>query len=285
MADVEASLEAARAEQVGLRDTIATLRGQLESEQREAFAEKQRMFSDVADAQGELAFEADRRAAFEREVVALRTRLQQQQQQQQRKHKPVDEGSSLTQLQAVCARQADDAATALRRAVAAEKELAGARTRVEELTASARDLQGRMDTAEARLREHADETAAAQARAESAERATAAEAERVRTQLQRRLHDAESRAASLGDELEAALKAKREREVQAAQASENVAAGASLKVSCSRAVWWRKGMRRGSVPSASTSFEDARLWDRKKTLECVGFLPRNLFATCVSGTR
>ncbi|CAM9585270.1 unnamed protein product, partial [Scytosiphon promiscuus] len=226
LAAAEVSLAASRAEQAELKETVASLRGQLDSAQREAFAEKQRMFADVVDAQGELAFEADRREAFEREVTALRARLHQQ---HQHESQSIDQESSLTQLQAACAERAGDVATAVRRASKAEEELSRAQASVEELTTSSRNLQGRLDAAEQTLQEHARETAAAQARAESAERATAAEAERLRTQLQRRLQDAEERAASLGEKLEAALRAKMEREVQAAQASEAAAAEAVVQ--------------------------------------------------------
>lgn len=237
----DAFVEAARAEHAELKDTIASLRGQLDSAQREAFADKERMFADVADAQGELALEADRRAAFEREVAALRERLLHQQD-----HREVNkQSSSLAQLQAVCAKQAEDLATAVKRAGAAEQELAGARTSIEEVTGSARDLQGRLDLAESKLHEHARETAAAQARAESAERETAEEAEKERTQLQRRLRDAENRAASLGEELEAALRAKVKGEVQAAGASE---AAAAVKVSCWRVLVEKTGCcREGTI--------------------------------------
>lgn len=205
---------AARAEQAKeLRETVASLTGRLESSGREALSDKERLSAAVADAQAELAFEVDRRAALEREVAALRSTL-------------------FAQPQAVSSRQAEeDAARHLRRAETAEKELAGARANVVDLSASTRNLQGMLDAAEAKAaQEHARESADAQARAEAAGRAAAAEAARVHDGLRRRLQDAESRAASLAQELEAALRARQERSLQAARASEAVAAAEAIKV-------------------------------------------------------
>lgn len=232
----KACLEDVRVNEARLQEIIASV----DSSLCEALADNQRLSAAVADAQGELAFEADRRAAFEREVTALKSRLQQQEKQQQEKQQPAVAGvqvdspaeqecaenaeASLVRLQTICSRQAEDIVTALRRAGTAEQELADARTSIADLTASARNLQGTLDAAETKAQENARGTADAQARVEAAERATEAEATRVRTGLQRRLQDAESRAASLGEELEAALAARQERDSQAAQASQAAAA-------------------------------------------------------------
>lgn len=226
----------ARAEKSTLKETIASA----DSSLREALADNQRLSTAVADAQGELAYEADRRAAFEREVAALRSRLQHQEQRQPavagvQVEPPVDQQRAATaeallaHLQATCSRQAEDVAEAIRRAGTAEQELAEARTRIADLTDSVSNLQGLLGAAEGKVQEYARGSADAQARVEAAERAMETEATRVHTGLQLRLQDAESRAASLGEELEAALAAQHERNSQ--QASE-AAAVDTLKVWC-----------------------------------------------------
>lgn len=232
----EVSLEAARAENAALKETTAAS----DSSMREALAENQRLSTAVADAQGELAYEADRRSAFEREVTALRSRLQQQEQRQpavagMQVEPPVDQQrpakaeASLAQLQATCSRHAEDVAVALRRAGTAEQELAEARRNIADLTASVSNLQGMLGAAEGKVQEYVRGSADAQARVEAAEIAMETEATRAQTGLQLRLQDAESRAASLGEDLETALAAQQERTSQAAQASE-AAAVITLKV-------------------------------------------------------
>lgn len=238
----EASLEAVHVDQAELRGTIASLRSHLEAALSAAVADKQEMSAAVTDARDELAFEADRRVALEREVTALRSRLQQQQQHQQQhqgvggteqavrsaEHERVAEAeASLAELQAVCSRQAEDVAAALRRADAAEGELAAARASITDLAAAS----------DSSLQEYARETATAQAEAEAVIRTEAAS---VHTVLQRRLQEAESRAISLGEELEAALRAKEERDVQASKAAA-VAASETLKVFVASTYpdgWW-----------------------------------------------
>lgn len=233
----EASLEAARVDQAELRDTVPSLQSQLGAALSAAVADKQEMSAAVTNARDELAFETDRRVAFEREVAALRSRLQQQQQQQQgvggaeqagpsTEHQRLAEAeASLVELRAVSSRQGEEVAAALRRADAAEGELAAAQASI--AAASGGSLQGKLDAAESKLEEQAREAAAAQAQAEAAIRAEAAS---VHTKLQQRLREAESRAISLGAELEAALRAKEGRDVVQASKAAAGAAAETLKV-------------------------------------------------------
>lgn len=284
----EASLEAARVDQAELMDTVASLRSQLEDALSTAVADKPEMSAAVTDARDELAFEADRRVALEREVTALRSRLQQHQHQHQHQgvggadqagpsaeHERVAEAeASLAELQAVCSRQAEDVAVALRRADAAEGELAAARASIADLAAASDgNLQGKLDAAETKLDEYAREAAAAQAQAEAAIRAEAAS---VHTALQRRLREAESRAISLGEELEAAMRAKEGRDLHASKAASEVAAE-KLKVLVSLTYpndWW-SGVCALGTAAVSRAVVYRSMW--RQILLCFGL------QTCVTG--
>lgn len=237
----EQSFAAAPGDQAALVETLEAVRSQLTSSEGDVLAVEEQWSSALADARGQLAYEAERTATLESEVASLRSRTQTSRGDGSAERllwtsesagaasDPLTLRANHLQSQL---REAEEALATLtsssgRQAqalVVAQNDLAAAKVEVEALTAAVRNAQDKLNAAEKKLLVHAEEATAAREREEAQERARAEEVTRAQTALNQRLQDAETRAVALAKELELTLRTKQAssqgaRDDEAAEAS------------------------------------------------------------------